>query len=213
MVETRRRRSLERSAASRWTPTRHAAKYGDSVTLRSVDYRLDSEDRIVSVGAEWLAFARANAGAELEPGAVLGRRLWDFIADRETRHLYGLIFATARLERRNVTIPFRCDSPTSRRYMELAIEPLADDALDLSSMTIREEPRSYVALLDPSVPRSDDLLVICSWCKQVLVPRTGWVEVEIAIRRLDLFASAQLPNLSHGMCSACESKLDWKIES
>ncbi len=182
------------------------------MTRPSIRYQLDPQDRIQAVDTAWLAFARANAGPELDPDAVLGRRIWDFIAGKETRHLYRLLIDKARREWREMAVPLRCDSPTRRRYLELAIKPLADGVVEFSSSTIREEPRPFVALLDPSVARSDDLLVICSWCKHVRTRGNEWVEVERAIRRLDLFASDPLPQLTHGICSACEAEIESKIE-
>lgn len=172
----------------------------------SFRYQVDSGDRIRFVDAEWLEFARQNAGSMLDRDAVLGRPLWEFIAGEETRQLYSLIFNVARVQMREINVPFRCDSPTCRRYMELAIAPLADGFLNLSGLLIREEPRPYVALLDPSVPRSDVFVRICSWCKRVFIPPNEWAEVELAIRCLNVFASSDLPALTHVMCTACETK-------
>lgn len=174
-------------------------------------YRVDSDDRIRFVSAEWLAFAQDNAAPTLGPDAVLGQSLWKFVAGRETQHLYRLLFAAARREERILTVPFRCDSPSTRRFMELEIAPLADAALSISASLLREESRSPVELLDPRAPRSDDFVVICSWCKRVLVPPDEWAEVEAAIRGLGLFEATRLPSLTHGLCGACELAMDAEI--
>jgi hypothetical protein len=123
-----------------------------------VRYQVDADDRIRFVDAEWIAFARQNAAAELDTDAVLDRSLWQFVVGKETRHLYQMIFTGVRERLSEKTVPFRCDSPTRRRYMELLVAPLVDGGLAISGSTVREEPRPYVALLDSGVPRTDELV-------------------------------------------------------
>lgn len=175
----------------------------------SFQYRIDADDRICFVDDEWLAFAQQNAAAELEADAILGHSLWDFIAGMETRHLYGVVFDAVREQLIAKTIPFRCDSPTCRRYMELVVAPLADRGLAINSSLLREEIRPYVPILDVGVPRTDEFLSICSWCKQVLLPEQRWVDVELAVSRLDLFEGRPLPNLTHSICDQCDAKMEF----
>jgi hypothetical protein len=96
--------------------------------------------------------------------------------------------------------------------MELAIAPLSDRELSISSQLIREEPREHSALLDTGPGRSDEFVKICSWCKRVLLPPSDWCEVEVAVRRLGLFDSNALPNLTHGVCPDCEVKIGAELE-
>ena len=79
-------------------------------------YRIDSTDTIVSVSENWYAFANANAwGGTFRPEDLVGHRLWDFVQDREARHLYQELFRRVRGGKPLRTIPFRCDSPSERR--------------------------------------------------------------------------------------------------
>ncbi|NQU49755.1 MAG: hypothetical protein HQ519_13975 [Planctomycetes bacterium] len=82
-------------------------------------YRIDSEDKILAVSAEWLRFAKENMAADLEREFVVGRSLWQFITGDEVKHLYEIIFERARQTGDQIALPFRCDSPTERRFMEL----------------------------------------------------------------------------------------------
>jgi hypothetical protein len=50
-------------------------------------------------------------------------------------------------------------------------------------------------------------VVICSWCKKVKVPDLGFVEIEEAVRTLDLFGEPLLPRLTHGSCEPCTRKM------
>ena len=178
----------------------------DPRTHAEFGYRIDRDDRIVSVDVPWLAFARENDLSDLDEAAVLGRPVLAFISDAETRHLYELAFARVRATGRGIVLPFRCDSPTLRRYMELDISALSDAGLSLVGRLLWIEERPHVALLDVTTPRTRASLVICSWCKRVRMP-DGWREVEHAVAQLRLFDSALLPQLTHGICEACRDRV------
>lgn len=177
----------------------------------NLTYRVDSADRLTAVDDAWKEFARYNQGEELAETSVLGRSLWDFIEDRETRHLFGLIVEKVRREAKSVSLPFRCDSPDHRRFLELRLDPLEHGAVQFTSKLVREERRAPVALLDAGTPRSEEMLAICSWCKKVEVP-DGWKEIEEAAGIIELFSAAALPKLSHAICPACKEIVDREID-
>ena len=116
------------------------------------------------------------------------------------RHLYQLLFASARRQQSPLSIPLRCDAPKLRRYVELTVGPEADGHLTIRSCTLRTEPRERVPLLDDQSERSNEFITICSWCKKVEV-EGEWCEVEEAVDRLGLLV--EVPHLTHGMCLAC----------
>lgn len=62
-------------------------------------YRLNAHDQISSVSEEWLSFAEANEGRSLLPPDILGRPLWDFIADHDTQHIYDALHQRVRTRR------------------------------------------------------------------------------------------------------------------
>jgi hypothetical protein len=129
-------------------------------------YRIDRTDTIVSVSDNWQTFADANAwGGSLRPEDVVGHKLWDFIQDQETRHLYQELFRRVRRGMPSRTIPFRCDSPNERRYLELVIESLPDEQIEILSKTLRTESRRYISLLNADISRSKEFVTVCSMCK------------------------------------------------
>lgn len=175
-------------------------------------YEVDAADRIRSVDAAWVRFARENGAAVADPAEVLGRSVFDFIEGGEVRHLYGLLFRAARTRRRPIRLPFRCDAPDRRRFMELRIEPGAAGGLSLAASLLFEEPRPAVRLLDAQAPRSAELVALCSWCKRVRTAPGVWQEIEDAVRALGLFDEASMPGLTHGICAPCEDALSDLIE-
>lgn len=165
-------------------------------------YQIDSEDNLVRVTEEWLRFAVDNGWQGFTEKSVLNRPIWDFIQDMETRHIYRLIFSKVREASTIVLIPFRCDSPDLRRFMEMELVPEPQNSIEINCRLLKVEHRPYMRLLDPSADRSGEFLTICSWCKRI---KTGsvWLEVEDAVKRLKLFESEKLPQLTHGACPAC----------
>lgn len=167
-------------------------------------YQVDANDLIVFYTEGWNTFARENRGAKLAAGAALLQPLWQFISDEETRHLYRLILNRVRAGKR-VMIPVRCDSPTCRRHIELHIERF-QSLVTFESVMVHEEPRDYVSLLDTNRARAIDVVSICSWCKRVQVPGSGWHEAEEAIRLLGL-SEALPPQLVHLCCYECYRRI------
>ena len=175
-----------------------------STQLYRYEYRVDGTDRVDWVSSNWLAFARENGAATLTESSVLGCCLWDFIADDQTRDLYQSIHSRVRELRNKVIVPFRCDSPTIRRYMQLSISGAADnDCLFYESGITRVEPRSYLAVLDPACTRTDSALWMCSCCKKILLEPHGWLEVEDVSEKLQLNHRKKLPFCQHTLCRDC----------
>jgi hypothetical protein len=167
-------------------------------------YVLDSNDIIVHISDNWTAFAEKNqAGNSCSADKVLNRPIWQFISGEETKHLYEIIMNKVRENNIEVNLPFRCDSPDKRRYLELHIAPANDGWLEFTSKVVREEGRKTVELLDSSIPRSSNTIKMCCMCKQIRLPEGLWLEAEDAIAELRLFDRQNLPAISHVHCSTC----------
>ena len=167
-------------------------------------YRIDGTDTIVSVSDNWDVFADANAwGSAVRHQDVVGHSLWDFIQGPETRHLYQQLFRRAREGGPSRPIPFRCDSPGERRFLELLIEALPGGLLEITSTILRTEPRTPVRLIAADTPRSADILTMCSMCKKIEVATEQWTELEEGLAQLRLFEAEEMPRLTHGLCHPC----------
>ncbi len=165
-------------------------------------YRIDARDCVASVETDWLDFDGEPA-ARRPPVSI-----WDFIEGYEVRHLFKMMFDTARDHRREVSVPFRCDTPTARRFMELKIEPLDEGSLSITGEIVHEETRAEVELLADVERDPERFLEICSWCKRVDLGGDRWVEVEDAVRELDLLSETAMPTLAHGICFDCMERVE-----
>jgi hypothetical protein len=172
-------------------------------SLAKYRYRVDADDLLVWVDSWWLAFARENGAADLTADRVLGRSLWEFIADAGTRELYKEIHSRIRATGRASLLPFRCDSPKVCRHMRLTISQDGDGQLLYESVLLRVEPRRDFRFLDRDCPRSDAFLTMCSCCKRSLIESAGWLEVEEVAVRLGLFERPRGPQLRHTICPSC----------
>ncbi len=170
-------------------------------------WTIDRDNVITSVGGDWDAFAESNDAASLCGSSVVGRSLFEFIAGEETQRIYRLLLHRARALDAPILVPFRCDSPAMRRHMRLEIEPLSERAIEFRGVLVAAEPRPHLRLLARNAPRSDALLVSCSFCLRVHLPEEEWVEAEDAVVRLGLLTNERSSRLAHGICPACKAKL------
>jgi hypothetical protein len=177
------------------------------VTVESLSYAIDDEDRLIKVDDGYYRFAEENGweGA----GDSLGRSLWDFVAGHEVKKLQRLLLRRVREGVRDVELPFRCDGPDVTREMDIRIAADKSGRVVLFSARLRDEQEREEPqpLLDPDAPREEgDFLPMCAWCDRFLVDGE-WVEVEEAAKRLGLFRRERMPVLDHGICPQCSGTL------
>lgn len=170
---------------------------------RCIVYHINSDDEIVFIGGIWDSFAAANDGDALSEASVLGRSLFDFISEKESKHLYELLLIRIRESKKEIEFPFRCDSPDTRRYMCMKMTLLDEDMISFHSCIQKEETREPAVLLDTKLKRGDGHIKICSWCKKIKVEEDKWIEVEELAREHQPFEDLELPKLSHGICPDC----------
>ena len=175
------------------------------------EYIINRQDIIVDVSDSWLTFANDN-DSDYSRDSVIGKSLWYFVSNAQTRHLYRILIDKVRKTAEYVQVPFRCDAPDRRRFMELEISLLNNGYIEFKSRLIRTELRPTMRLLDSKIPRSNKKLSLCSWCKQVQVDARRWMEVEHAVNALGLFELQTMPDLNHGICPECEQRLFYQLQ-
>jgi hypothetical protein len=177
------------------------------VTVETLSYAIDDQDRLIRLDDGYYRFAAENGwdGA----GDSLGRSLWDFVDGNEVKKVQRLLLRRVREGVREVELPFRCDSPDVTREMDIRIAADRTGRVVLFSARLRdeEEREEPQPLLDPDAPRAEgDFLSMCAWCDRFLV-EGEWVEVEEAAKRLELFRRREMPMLDHGICPECSGQL------
>lgn len=166
-------------------------------------YAIDTKDIIVRTCPEWNALV--DQFEQLGPRSedILGTSFLDHMGSPDLRQIYRELVSRTRMTGKTLEFPFRCDTPTLRRFMRVTLRCTADRAqIEFISTVIRQENRPYQALLDLRRQRNSSLIRVCGWCKRVRTS-AGWIEIEQAIFHLGLAEKQEVPVLSHGVCPEC----------
>lgn len=174
-------------------------------------YEVDDRDRIVAVGAEWQTFADVNGGESLRPSALLGRPLFDFIADATVRDVYRALLRKAR-SGRAVRFRFRRDAQTSRGDFEMIVAATAPARVSFASTRLRECVRPERSDFGHS-PRPAALVRMCSWCHAIGSDADDWQPLESAIATLRLLEPDRHLGVTHGICPACVERIFRALEA
>lgn len=170
-------------------------------------YEVDRDNRIVSVDDAWRGFASDNGWKELASNDVVGQDIARYVAGWDLVTLYGAIFDHVRKSGTPESIPFRCDSPTVKRYMELEIAPLPEGRLSLIGRLVRAIDHPYVPLLDLKRTRNGQWQIICSVCRRIKRDDDSWGEIEDSVENPYEVPASGLPRLTHGICEDCAAMM------
>jgi hypothetical protein len=174
-----------------------------------IHYRIDAQDRLIEVSGPWNDFACVNGSTDLEPESVCGRSLWSFIVDETTQAIYRALFAHVREKQETVVFPYRCDSPTLRRFMQMTVTPEAEGGLAFVSETVRvqkRQPRLSFAYQHGARP----MVFRCSFCNAMRV-RGRWADVADAVQE-GLVLNHDLPvAVGYGVCASCRGDLSARL--
>lgn len=171
-----------------------------------ITYVVAPNDHLVEVSREWTEFALKNDGAEILPEEVIGRSLWDFIADDPTRELYEAVLDHVR-SGQTTDLVLRCDAPERRRLIEMIVTRLPDGNVEFKTVLLASKPRAAQRLLARSTPRNGRRVMMCSWCDLVNVDVEKWFEVEAAMEYLEIADATELPAIDPVVCPACYTKV------
>ncbi|MBD3382426.1 MAG: hypothetical protein GF404_09545 [candidate division Zixibacteria bacterium] len=178
-----------------------------SANLFTVSYMIDHNNCIIDVDQNWDSFAEKNCGMNLLKQEVIGKPLLHYISDSSTRHIYEMLILKARKHDRQIEFDFRCDSPGLRRYMRMQMVPEKDEMIRFDSSIVRTQERTPLKVLEMSLPRTDQMIVMCGWCKDIR-DNGHWFSLEEAVERFDLLKQDELPQISHSICEKCLEKME-----
>ena len=172
-------------------------------------YVIDREDRLTSVNSGWSAFAEANGAEDLDRAHVVGDSIWRHIRGTGARRFFQAVFDKARRSEDGLEFPFRCDSPDTRRQMQMRIRPSEDGSLHMETFIREEAPRRVPGLYEPPDDRlpTEGGHVVCTVCKAVRDPGGTWYELDDALEQLELFIGPQSPTPAYDVCPTCEQEI------
>lgn len=161
------------------------------------EYWLNDDDTIIAVGSTWDFFAGENEGREVVSALIVGRPLWEFISGDPTRMWLSSILTLARIRNETISRPYRCDSPTVKRFMNLEIKREAEGILHLTHTLLRVEAMSAPCRVSPFLGPGKKTVQRCSVCNRFNTVK-GWTEAE------DLDTPVDSPlTVIYAVCSDC----------
>jgi hypothetical protein len=164
-----------------------------------VTYRVDANDTITEVGAEWDRTARLNEANRLVAERIVGTRLYTHVSGDVCRSYVWTMFDAVRKLGKPVVRPYRCDSPDCQRHMEMRISPEPGDGLLLEHRLLRAThlavPVRFVAGAGSGMP-----VLRCSMCNRIKIARQ-WCEPA----ELEPAATSEPATIRvvYGVCEIC----------
>ena len=192
-------------------PARHRMAQACGPEHPTCVYEIDAHDCLVNLAGSWSEFAERNGGPHLRAECVLHTSIWKHIAGLENRLLYHEILAYVRARRHKVRFSFRCDGPTTMRELRMDISLAAHHACRFTTVTLRESPQPYLALLDPASDKSDECLSVCNWCMRIQTHTNAWSGLREGLERLGMLGLSRWPRISFTICSDCLGRLATQV--
>ena len=171
-----------------------------------VSLMLDINNQIIAVSDSWDCNAKiGHAKASVYARNILGKNLQDYISSDETVMYIDTALKLTRLTDKIHYKPYRCDSPTHKRFMEMEITPLANGELSINHFLLFEEPFSkplFLQDVSQQSVRPISYLMRCSLCNDLKDPVTDeWLMAE----KFDAQESAPI-SVIHTVCPSCKEK-------
>jgi len=169
-----------------------------------INFWLNAQDQIVSVGRDWERCANENGGHELTCSRIIGRPLLEFVSGKVTRTFVQSLLQLARDSVKPIELDYRCDSPLLRRYTRMRVVSDASGGVLFSHQTLRTEKRSCPVRIALASQRGHHTPIRCSMCNRVKLAN-AWLEPEHHLQS----GAPDSPQLwvIYGICNACALQL------
>lgn len=165
-------------------------------------YRLDAKNRIVEVGGDWDRFALENGADDLSSNLVIGLPLHSFISGDVTRMFINTMLSRVRMTGQPAVVPYRCDSPGIKRFMEMSLAAIGQDVIS-----------EHRILNECPMPRHTDfraaagnntfrMIKRCSMCNCIAMPGGKPMESDIAD-----FSGDEPVKVIYFICAECKAQV------
>ncbi len=161
-------------------------------------HRIDADWIICYVDEAFRKFAVA-AGVPDLPDRALGTPILDHITGDTTKEWYRSLFLHV-IRHGSASFDCRCDTPTIQRHQRMFARRLANQGIEMQTMTLWTAPCPRADVFDPSIPRSRERVQMCSLCLRVPTV-IGWLAVDEAAHILQVFQGPLPPAIEYTICS------------
>lgn len=184
----------------------------DASHRHELTLQLDADNRIMWLSSNWEEVAeQGKAGQQLAEPKVLNQPLSRFVSDDETWLYYEACLNLCRKKQQVLIRPYRCDSPTHKRFMELQLTPLDKGWVEMKHFLIRSEAFEYAVYIQ-DVTHQQSIqpyqFTRCSLCNRLKAQhQDDWQSPES-------FGTLFLEpvNVIHSVCPDCQ-KTAWQAST
>lgn len=158
--------------------------------------RIDADDRIVEVGGAGLEASEADRA---RGSAAIGSSLYAHVSGHFTRRFLQSFISDARASATPQRRVYRCDSPESRRLMEMRSSVAENGDLILEHRLIEENDFDFPVHVQAASRRGLADYLRCSNCCKLRPIRSGiWREPE------EYAIAGHTAQAVHTICPACQ---------
>ncbi|MCK6424249.1 MAG: hypothetical protein L6Q75_04070 [Burkholderiaceae bacterium] len=140
-------------------------------------YTVDRQDCLCELSGDWDARLAEGGGAAACRGArILGRPLREFIAGDSTRMYLDAALEATRLTGQPRRLPYRCDTPTLARRMQMCLQPLADGRVRVTHQLLAQQPLPRPLACHAAASAPEPARLRCSLCLRLRTPEGHWLD-------------------------------------
>jgi len=169
-----------------------------------VIYLVNSDNIIVEVNQNWDAFAHENNGENVAQSEVVGRSVLDFVTGKVTRNYWQELLNRARDTLQPMTIDYRCDAPSLKRWMRMELQREENGNLRISHQQLATAPRSKPIHFKPARHRGQQTHIRCSFCSRIKI-KEHWHEADDAAHHSNevTHTDGHTFHVTYGLCGEC----------
>jgi hypothetical protein len=106
-----------------------------------LSYWLDKHNIIQKVNRNWDgAMDNESWSKRASSNEIIGKPIMEFICDDITRMYLATMIQTVRIIPQSLFRPYRCDSPTAKRFMKMIVTPEENGWIRVSHELLKTEP-------------------------------------------------------------------------
>lgn len=158
-------------------------------------YLLDADNNIIGVDAGWDRAAKAHGAPGAGSAVVLGQPLFRFISNKPLCRLLAQTFDSVRFSGYPQRLPYRCDSPTHLRQMQMYVQPRPKQQLLVEHLLLHEKPRMAPAHTSDTTRVIKKLVLRCNTCQRISLHGGQWIDPDLTPR--------EPHTLIHSICTDC----------
>ena len=165
------------------------------------EYWLNRSDILVKANDAWFAFYSENVSGG-SARKFIGHSFLDWIDGYEVQALFASLLIRARAGNVVADLPFRCDSPDTKRLLSMKLDLEDDNRVRFTTHLLESKSRPAIRWT------TNQLVTMCGWCNRIAIGNeeemSSWHQLDDAIKSMQLLEGEKAPNLTHGICPECK---------